>query len=385
MPQPYRTSALPRQAPSRSPREASRSAARSGSSAADTTSDPPVLLQLPDYSQLAARRMARRLTNSKGFAAKPLAVPPVWSREPVSDPADAIPEPQDSKRIASPVAEKVAIAAEKPVRLETPPAAAVATASPPAAAASATPAVTETTVTGAAPAPPLGSEDPAANFWDRAFAYRPSLPLLLGLVLATICVAYIYRPQETPPSRRGSPETTGTKRRFESQYDDQRPKAMSAQTGIPHDNPADLVLPVSDDMKMPKLDMPANSSNSAASTNTNTADAGSTSPAKSSPGDSLPGPGNDLGPQASEANSRTRLATRPAPTEHFESTPPPRMPESPQVQADNAPSGDEEEGPPPDISGQTYPQTNPQNFFYRPTTPETREANRPSSPLGGTR
>jgi len=238
------------------------------------------------------------------------------------------------------------------------------------------------------PTTEVGDEPP--TFWDRMGSYRPSLPLLLGLVLVTICVAYIYRPQETPPKRRGSQESTESKRRFDKEFDEQKPKSMSAR----NDRPAsDLDAPLTesnDGSQMPTLDMPTNAPGHTKAMDASRDPSSSESVAGFRPrtddGSESASTSEDPTGSSGLAGSRAKLAARPSPTEHFESTPPPTMPEAPQVQPEGG-NGEEldEDGPPPDISGRSYPQTNPMNFFYRPVTPETREASRPTSSQGETR
>lgn len=369
MTQIYRTMPHDRHLPSRSRLKSVRPSHERAPETDLDSAEPPVLLQLADLSDRVSPRGSRRppLSLSLPAAATPLPVPPVMPPiAPVEVRSESPPEPA----VVAPVAE---IPRPEPAHVEA------------------------TAVHGPAPEPTIAPSprlkppvedrahdeptsepnDDSSTFWDRVGSYRPSLPVLLGLVLATICIAYIYRPQETPPKRRGSLESTESKRLFDKELDAQRPKPLSVRNE-PRDNtltsPPDAAI---DEPRMPTLDMPANApANSAArSANQLSQD--------SSESSSL---GDDPAGRADAENPRAKLAARPSPTEHFHSTPPPTMPDEPQVQPEATDAaGQDEEGPPPDISGRNYPQTNPMNFYYRPVTPETREASRPTTSQGETR
>lgn len=229
-----------------------------------------------------------------------------------------------------------------------------------------------------APTPAADSDEDSPSFWDRVGSFRPSIPVLLALVLVTIGVAYVYRPQETPPKRRGSLERAEPKRLFGSEFDEQRPKPLTTGDSRTTTAAAEQIAaerPTTGRGADLKLDMPTNAPERAATKS----DA------------SLPSSnGANRDSAAGSADPASRLATRPAPTEHFDSSPPPPMPvEAPLESNDAATAADEEDdGPPPDITGRSYPVTSPSNFFYRPQaveapTPDLREASRPTS--GGPR
>lgn len=458
MPPLYRSSPQPRPVSSRSRPSDANSSAQVPREVDETIAEPPVLMQLADFSHLAARRSSRRPTFAKSPIATTLPLPPPQTLHDEDLPAHAADESFDAYHAARPAAEsefqpevttahgrdrrtlqaragasRGAVAVPREFPTSTPEALAppdstddalphspplagspvptVSARSSVAAVAAAAPPITVAPQRPLAPSESVRTEPvtvevestqashddhaaPAAaserqrtskssladddtqpvELWDKVRAYRPSLPVLLGLVLATIGVAYIFRPQETPPKRRGSPASTETRRQFDRQFDEQRPKSLSES---PDANPTPRDQDqANSDVTMPTLDMPAN--------------AEPTTPSTPEPpaGDPPAGPEDSLRTPVDASpptTPRTKLATRPAPTEHFESTPPPTMPDEPQVQPEGAATEEEDDGPPPDITGRTYPRTEPKNFYFRPATVETREASRPTTPQGETR
>lgn len=219
------------------------------------------------------------------------------------------------------------------------------------------------------------SADESPSWMERVVGYRPSLPVLLGLVLATIVVAYIYRPQETPPKRRGSGDAVDPRRQFDDQFDRQRPQSAGERTNQDRSPPGEPAEP-----DVPTLDLPGDSE--------------SAPPDSSAGGVELRGPAL-TGPDAAEGSNRvtsggksppTQLAGRPQPVEPRDAVDPPTMPESSPMGEEAPAEGEEEDdGPPPDIEGRTYPVTDPSTFYYRGTAPETREAARPNLTTGETR
>lgn len=371
MTQLYRTMPHDRHLPSRSRLKSVRPSHERAPETDVDSAEPPVLLQLADLSDRVSPRGSRRPPLSLPAAAMPLPVPPVTPPiAPVEVRLESPPEPA----VVAPVAE---VPRPEPAHVE---ATAVHGRAPePTIAASPRlkPPVDDRAQDEPTSEPTSEPNDDSSTFWDRVGSYRPSLPVLLGLVLATICVAYIYRPQETPPKRRGSLESTDSKRLFDKELDEQRPKPLSVRNESRDKKLPSLPDAAIDEPRMPTLDMPANApANSAASSaNQLSQDSSESSPL-----------GDDPAGRADAANPRAKLAARPSPTEHFHSTPPPTMPDEPQVQPEATDAADQdEEGPPPDISGRSYPQTNPMNFHYRPVTPETREASRPTTSQGETR
>lgn len=226
------------------------------------------------------------------------------------------------------------------------------------------------------------SVEPAEDvpIWERIVAYRPGLPALLALVMVVIGVAYVYRPQEAPTRKRSASEASDWRRTADGQ---RNPAASPISTAR---RPAtNSPKPASD---LPVLEFQPTTPPEATRDDAPVAkDRASDSPADSlSDPDYTPAaPADDSGDDETSQSAPSlgapgRLASRAKHAEYRDTTEPPDLEAEPQVGREDDGLGDE--GPPPDITGQTYPRTDPANYIFRPDAPAEREANRVLTPQG---